>query len=70
MQIIALYKYEREGGGITVSPNKPNAEHTEMFRIIADEGKVLVNGDKITTCADVESVDGWSEVDNREEDLH
>ena len=62
MQIINLYKYIREDGGTTVSPNKPNCEYTEMFRIIADDGKILVNGDVITSCADVKSLDGWEEI--------
>lgn len=63
MQIIPLYKYEREGGGITVSPIKPNVEYTEMYRLVADEGKVLTNGKDVAWCVDVESVDGWIEID-------
>ena len=67
MQIITLYKYIREDGGITVSPIKPNCEYTEMYRIVADEAKVLTDGEVITTCADVTSVDGWEEIDAPEE---
>ena len=63
MQTIALYKYQREDGGVTVSPIKPDVEYTEMHRLVADEGKVLTNGETLTTYADVESVDGWSEID-------
>ncbi len=64
MQIITLYRYERENGGVTVSPIKPNAEHTEMYRIVADEGKLLtIDGVNTTSCADVETLDGWYEVD-------
>ena len=63
MQIINLYKYIRDDGGTTVSPVKPNIEYTEMFRLIADEGKELVNGDIRTSCIDVESTEGWSEID-------
>ena len=63
MQTIALYKYRREDGGVTVSPIKPDVEYTEMYRLVADEGKVLTNGETLTTCADVESADGWSEID-------
>jgi hypothetical protein len=69
MQIIPLYKYEREDGGTTVSPIKPeNTEYTEMYRLVADEGKILTNGERQTSCADVESVDGWEEIDNPEEE--
>lgn len=68
MQTIPLYKYEREGGGVTVSPSKPkNTEYTEMYRLVADEGKILTNGEIQTSCADVDTVDGWEEIDNPEE---
>ena len=64
MQIINLYKYEREGGGVTVSPVKPECEYTEMFRLVADEGKMLTqDGENLTACADVESIERWYEVD-------
>ena len=63
MQIIKLYKYVRENGGVTVSPNKPDCDYTEMYRIVADEGKVLINGGIVTPCIDVESVEGWEEID-------
>lgn len=62
MQIVNLYKYIRDDGGTTISPAKPNTEYTEMFRLIADEGKELVNGDVHTICIDVETTEGWIEV--------
>lgn len=64
MQIINLYKYHRADGGVTVSPIKPEGGYTEMYRLIADEGKALTNGEIITSCVDTESVEGWSEVDD------
>ena len=68
MQIIPIYKFTREDGGVTVSPNKPNGSYTEMYRLVADEGKELTkDGVNITNCADVESTDGWYEVDAPEE---
>lgn len=66
MQKITLYKYTRADGGITVSPIKPDTEYTEMFRLVADEGKVLVNGDITTICTDVVSTEGWEEIDDGE----
>lgn len=70
MQIITLYRYERENGGVTVSPIKPEAEYTEMYRIVADEGKLLtIDGVNTTSCADVESVEGWYEVDEPIEEM-
>jgi hypothetical protein len=53
----------RENGGVTVSPNKPDCEYTEMYRIVADDDKILVNGDIVTPCLDVESIEGWEEID-------
>lgn len=67
MQVITLYKYYREDGGITVSPNKPDAEYTEMHRLIADEGKILTDGTTQTPCADVEDLEPWYEEDYIEE---
>lgn len=67
MQTIKLYKYTRPDGGITVSPIKPDCDYTEMLRLVADEGKVLKNGEIQTTCVDVESTEGWVEVESPEE---
>lgn len=68
MQIITLYKYERADGGITVSPTKPKGEYTEMYRLVADEGKVLTDGETMTSCTDTTEVDKWQEVDAPEEE--
>lgn len=63
MEIRPLYRYEREPGKITVSPEKPNVEYTEMYRLIADECKILTNGEIETYCIDVHRTDGWTEID-------
>lgn len=68
MQAITLYKYTRENGGTTVSPIKPDCEYTIMYRLVAVEGKALTNGEVITYCVDVESVEGWWEIDAPEEE--
>lgn len=68
MQIKALYKYTRADGGITVSPNKPDCEYTIKYRLIADEGKVLTDGETMTSCTDTEDVSKWEEVDEPSED--
>ena len=63
MQTITLYKYERADGGTTISPMKPDCEYTEMYRLVADEGKELTqDGVNTTVCTDVETPDGWYEV--------
>lgn len=69
MQAITLYRYNRADGGVTISPVKPDGEYTKMVRLIADEGKALTkDGVNFTTCTDVESAEGWYEVDAPEEE--
>lgn len=68
MKIIPLYRYVRADGGITVSPIKPDCEYTEKHRLVADEGKVLTNGEIVTSCIDVESTEGWVEIDEPKEE--
>jgi hypothetical protein len=67
MQKITLYKYARADGGTTVSPNKPEGDYTILYRLIADEGKVLTDGEITTSCIDTDDVTKWREVDAPEE---
>lgn len=69
MEVITLYRYERQQNKVTVSPEKPNVEYTEMYRLIADKGKILVNGDIETACIDVHSTEGWAEIDAPSEEV-
>lgn len=59
-----LYKYESETS-VTYSLEKPNHEDYEIFfRLIADEGKLLTkDGLEFFSVIDVESVEGWYEVE-------
>ena len=61
MQIVKLYRIQREHGGVTITPNKPNEYESELFRIVADEGMELVKEDIHASCIDTESLDGWIE---------
>lgn len=69
MQVINLYKYEREDGKTTVSPIKPEGkEYTEMYRLVADEGMVLTyNGEIVGEVIDTDTRDGWGETEKPEE---
>ena len=68
MEIKPLYRFLREDGGFTESPEKPDGtEYTTRCRLIASEGKLLTNGDIETYCIDVDSADGWSEIVRRAE---
>jgi hypothetical protein len=66
MQIKTLYRYKRPDGGITITPEKPETTEFDIrYRIIADKGKILtVDGDSQYSCIDVDSTDGWYEVDD------
>ena len=66
MIVKELYCYEREAGKVTVSTEKPDCEYDTRYRLIADEGKELTeDGENFTTCIDVESTEGWYEVEGR-----
>jgi len=67
MEVKILYRYKRPDGGITVSLDEPSVEYTKLHRIIADEGMVLTDGNITTPCKDVESIDGWAEIESSEE---
>ena len=67
MVVKELYRYEREAGKITVSTEKPECDYTIKFRLIADDGKKLTkDGENFTTCIDVDSTEGWYEVETGE----
>ena len=67
MIIKKLYRYEREGGGVSVSPYMPTGKpYTYLIRLVADEGKVLTDGTTVTPCVDVEKIDGWVEIEAEE----
>lgn len=62
MQKIILYRFNRPDGGVSVSPVKPDGDYTELFRLVADEGMVLTNGETVTSCTDTENIGAWAEI--------
>lgn len=63
MTVKTLYRFIREGGGVTVSLEKPDVSYTELYRLIADEGKAVTqNGIDLYSVLDVESTEGWYEI--------
>ena len=68
MQTINLYRYIRPGGGVSTSPVKPEGEYTLMYRLVADEGKLLTNGEVETSCIDTAGPAMWMEIDAPEEE--
>lgn len=70
MQVIDLYRYEGTADGaksINITLTKiAGAVFTPMSRLIADEGKIIINQDGQTaTVVDVEinEVENWNEID-------
>ena len=63
MQKIPLYRYIRADGGVTVSTNKPETDYTELTRLVADDDKILTNGQTETFCVDTNNVGEWNEID-------
>lgn len=64
MQVINLYRYSRPNGGVTNSIEKPEGiDYSIKYRLIAEDGKLLTNGSDSTECIDVDSTDGWFEID-------
>lgn len=67
MEVNILYRYTREDGGTTVSPDyAENAEET--YRIIAAEGKVLVSRVTGETgyCFDTDNTSEYEEISETE----
>ena len=69
MQIVNLYKYEREPGKITTSPVKPDdgIDYSIIYRLIADEGMAITDGSSIVECIDTDSSEGWTDCELPEE---
>lgn len=61
MKQIPLYCFLRPDGGQTVSTSKPDAEYTELVRLVADEGMILTDGTHRLFCVDTESPALWAE---------
>ena len=68
MIIKTMYRYEREPGKITVSFTQPTDKpFTEVYRLIANDNKVITNdGVNICECIDVDSYDGYYEIEKVE----
>ena len=61
-----LYKSAREGGGFTVSLQKPDVPYQVRWRLIADEGRAITDGETTATVIDVlhrSDCDAWTDCD-------
>lgn len=63
MQKIILYRTIKENGVVSVSPIKPDTYDSILYRLVADDGKELVNGDIRVYCIDTDDLEQWVEED-------
>ena len=65
-----LYRYIGRNGIITSLVHLEDAKFYPMFRLIADDGKILTNGDQKLKSVDIftEDFDKWTEVDDLGQD--
>ena len=66
-----MKQYQGDNGVIQTPVKLPIPELKQMRRLVADEGKILVNGDERTSCIDVDidKIELWQEVDIKDEQL-
>lgn len=59
-----LYIIQQPNGVITHTPEQPEegVEYTTAYRLIADEGMILINGKQKTCCIDTNTLNGWEEI--------
>jgi hypothetical protein len=65
-----LYKSERKGGGYTVSLIKPEGSYQVRWRLIAEEGRAITNGEVVTQAIDLlhrKDCEAWTDCDLPEE---
>ena len=62
-----LYHYIGRNGFITTEIFLEGAQYYPMYRLIADEGKILTNGDLVIKSIDIfaEDLGKWTEIDEK-----
>lgn len=69
MEKRTLYRVNRSDGGVSISTNKPtDGTSTETYRLIADDGMVLTDGENIFICIDTDEPNKYTEVSENESD--
>ena len=64
MTTVYLYKYE-ESDGVIVTPHKRNeTDEAYGYRLIADDGYILTDGETETPCVDTHAPEQWDEVED------
>ena len=60
-----LYRYTGRNGSITSLVHLDDAKYYPMYRLIAEDGKALTNGEQIVKSIDIfaEDLGKWTEID-------
>lgn len=67
MRTTTIYKHLLPEGVVIVSltpPRNKNIPYHTGVRLQAEEGMLLTDGKRLAVCIDVETADGWNEVEN------
>ena len=68
MQTIQLYNFNRPDGGTTITPVQPSEAgfRTDYVRLVADDGKIITDGEIVACCVDVHTDDAgrWTETED------
>lgn len=61
-----LYRYTGRNGIITSLVHLEDAKYYPMYRLIADEGKMLTDGEQVIKSIDIfaEDLGKWTEIDD------
>lgn len=64
-----LYRYLGKNGIITSLVLLDKIDYIPMYRLFADEGKILTNGETLTKAVDIfaEDIDNWKEIEEENE---
>lgn len=63
MIIKTLYRYT-VGGKTTVSPTKPDADYTETYRVVAEDGMAITDGIMECECIDTDYPNDWHDCES------
>lgn len=63
MIIRTIYRYIKDGK-TTVSPVKPEADYTETYRVIAEDGMAITNGVIECECIDTDNPSEWHDCES------
>ena len=69
-----LYRYQKDGGGYTVTlvPPPEGKPYLPRWRLIAEEGKAITDGDQVVTVIDImdeKDIEAWTDCEMPEVDL-